>query len=287
MTSDFSGQGSGDSEHDADSKPSEDSTWGQIFLKEFATAKTEEAKKPRDIVVNFPQGQKLTIRDLEPGTIVEVAAWKGKGLPGDEAVRMLFGANSPSDDEGSADNELTDEEGSDLSVSEMKSETVQVDQLNKDPSFDEAMGSRPTPHMIDHSLRRSRRAGRTQGPRGVKEMMKRIAIIAGSIAVLAGIVLGLRVGNLLYFEHPSSGVSTGLGGASTAVFAVNPGGDIVAGSTVVAMVDGEKVAVSVIQMAEEKLLVSGGSGQRVIEVPDVIGRVVFVVPFIGYLAGAF
>lgn len=267
-----------------DSEISKANTWGHIFLKEYAAAKTEESKKPRDIVVNFPQGQKLTIRDLEPGTIVEVAAWKGKGLPGDEAVRMLFGANSPGDDENS------DEESSTLGDSpewEPQSQVVKVDQLNKDPGFDEAMGSRPTPHMVDHSLRRSRRKNGGARTLGGQEMVKRGAIFFGVILVLTGIIFGLRASNVLYFEHPSSGVTTGLGGANTAVFAVTPGGDLEPGSTIVALLDDEKVAVTVIQMAEDKLLVSGGSGQRVIEVPDVIGRVVFVVPFIGYLAEAF
>ena len=269
-------------EYEQNSKPADEGTWGHIFLKEYATAKVEESNKPRDIVVNFPQGQKLTIRDLEPGTIVEVASWAGKGLPGDEAVRMLFGANSPS-----ADDEDHNEDQANSSPPDMQSQTVRVDDLNKDPAFDETMRSRPTPHMAEQSFRRSRQNRKARKSRSLAKSTRRAAIAAGSLVVLAGIVLGLRFGNLLYFEHPSSGVSTGLGDANTAVFAVNPGADIEIGSTLVAVVDGEKVVVSVIQMAEAQLLVSGGSGQRAIGVPDVIGRVVFVIPFIGYVAGAF
>ena len=118
-------------------------------------------------------------------------------------------------------------------------------------------------------------------------MVRRIAWSAGIIFVLVAMVFGLRVTNILHFEHPSSGLKTGLGDADSSVLAITPGGDLEPGSTIVALIDGEKVAVSVIQMAEDKLLVSGGSGQRVIAVSDVLGRVVFVVPFIGYLAGAF
>ena len=266
-----------------DSQISETNTWGQFFLKEYATSKAEELKKPRDIVVNFPEGQKLTIRDLEPGTIVEVAAWKGKGLPGDEAVRMLFGANSPGDDEPSQQDVIQ----GNSSEFEPQSEIVMVDQLNKDPGFDEAMGGRPTPHMVDHTVLRTRRNSRGEKTRKERRMVKRIAWSAGIIFVLVAMVFGLRVTNILHFEHPSSGLKTGLGDADSSVLAITPGGDLEPGSTIVALIDGEKVAVSVIQMAEDKLLVSGGSGQRVIAVSDVLGRVVFVVPFIGYLAGAF
>ena len=267
-----------------DSEISQTNTWGQVFLKEYATSKAEELKKPRDIVVSFPEGQKLTIRDLEPGTIVEVAAWKGKGRPGDEAVRMLFGANSPGDDEPSSQDELSHDNSYEFV---QDSEIVMVDQLNKDPGFDEAMGSRPTPHMVDHTVIRTRQNSRGEKTGRREGMVKRIAWSAGIILVLVGLVLGLRATNILHFEHPSSGVKTGLGDANSSVFAITPGGDLEPGSTIVALIDGEKVAVSVIQMAEENLLVSSGSGQRVIVVSDVLGRVVFVVPFIGYLAGAF
>lgn len=66
---------------------------------------------------------------------------------------------------------------------------------------------------------------------------------------------------------------------------MNPQADISPNSTVIVEIDGGLMMVGVAQVGGDQLLVSLGDGQKIVPQKDVVGRVLFVIPFVGYLFG--
>jgi hypothetical protein len=116
-------------------------------------------------------------------------------------------------------------------------------------------------------------------------MWKRLGITAGVILLIAGIVAGLRLTGIAYFEHPDGGLTGGLGSAESTFVAISPGAAIESNASVLVAVDGENLVAGVIEVGADEVLIFTGDGQQVVTSDDVLGRVLFVVPFIGYLAG--
>lgn len=65
---------------------------------------TEVNKNPdAPLVVDLPDGQKLMVGQLPPGTVVEIATWRGTSRPDSRTTRLLLGVSSN-------ENELQEEE---------------------------------------------------------------------------------------------------------------------------------------------------------------------------------
>jgi hypothetical protein len=73
-------------------------------LLEQALKEATEIKTP-ELTIDLPHNQKLTIGQLKPDTIVEIATWKGSGAPDENSVRMLIGASLQNGAEIAAENE--------------------------------------------------------------------------------------------------------------------------------------------------------------------------------------
>lgn len=234
-----------------------------------------QAPEQTELTVDLPEGQKLTLKGIEPGTIVEVASWSGKSGPTDSAIRMLFGASAPEPDQ------TLDESGpkSQKNPAEEAVDVVPTDGLVH------ASGVEGTLHPEDSAIySNSRRQSVPQKSTKWKKVLKRIIFFSLGVLLLIGTVLGLRATDILYFVTPDSGLSTGLGGANTSIAAVNPQAHSSPDSTIIAEVDGRYVMVGVAEVGEDKLLVFTGSERLVVPIEDVIGRVIFVIPFLGYLS---
>ncbi len=219
-----------------------------------------------EIVVELARGERLVVRGIEPGVIVEVAAWSGTEAPGDSAVRMLFGAGRTVE------------------------ETTSIRSLNEEPS---PVGSNNpgnpqkdvrTLDSIDYPmasvgdiefLQQQRRA----------QMLRRLIWTLSSIAVIAAIIVGLSAANLVRFVHPDSGLTNTLGAADTTIAVVGPTVDLEPESSVLFMDSSNYVLGGVVAVAEGSSLVYTGQGQATVKREDIIGRVLFVIPFIGVLAG--
>ncbi len=245
------------------------------------TGETSATSKPREhteLTVDLPQGQKLTVKGIEPGTIVEVASWSGKSGPHEGAIRMLFGASDQGEEESRGDESA----GSHSDSATGTIEAIPAEGLTEETGVNQIM------HPRRADLQRDRRGDysldQVNGGMWVK-LMKRSFVALGTIGLLVGAVFGLRAAEILYFVHPQSGLTTGLGGAETSIAAVNPRADMAPNSTVVVDIDGSLVIVGVSQVGGNDLFVFNGSGQSVVSQDDVVGRVIFVIPFLGYLAG--
>jgi hypothetical protein len=65
---------------------------------------TEVNKNPdAPLVVDLPDGQKLMVGQLPPGTVVEIATWRGTSRPDSRTTRLLLGVSSVANDEQEAE----------------------------------------------------------------------------------------------------------------------------------------------------------------------------------------
>ncbi len=238
----------------------------------------DQANERTELTVDLPQGQKLTLKGIEPGTIVEVASWSGKSGPHDGAIRMLFGASGQEEEEETLlDPDRTG--GADHASGSL--DVVSAEGLTDATGVDDVL--HPRESALYSSTRKRNSTSRSEKRRN---LVKRISIFIGGLLLLVGAVFGLRAADILYFVSPDSGLTTGLGGAETSIAAVNPRADISPDSTVIAEIDGRLVMVGVAQVGGDEILVFTGASRLVVPKEDVVGRVLFVIPFLGYLSGS-
>jgi outer membrane murein-binding lipoprotein Lpp len=57
------------------------------------------------LVIDLPDGQKIVIGKMQPGSVIEVATWRGTGRPDSRTNRLMMGMNS-----GGATNPVTEAE---------------------------------------------------------------------------------------------------------------------------------------------------------------------------------
>ena len=58
---------------------------------------TRDSQPP--LVVDLPDGQKLVVGDLDPGTVIEVATWRGTGRPDSRTNRFMLGVSTNEEEE--------------------------------------------------------------------------------------------------------------------------------------------------------------------------------------------
>jgi hypothetical protein len=50
------------------------------------------------LVLDLPEGQKLVVGNLDPGTVIEIATWRGTGRPDSRTNRMMLGVSYDEDE---------------------------------------------------------------------------------------------------------------------------------------------------------------------------------------------
>jgi hypothetical protein len=71
--------------------PSVDEPFGDAAILDISDGiRTQEGEGGLEI--ELPQGQRVTIGALPPGTVLEIISWQGTGAPGREASRLILGA---------------------------------------------------------------------------------------------------------------------------------------------------------------------------------------------------
>jgi hypothetical protein len=124
-----------------------------------------------------------------------------------------------------------------------------------------------------------------QEKRNSHRVIRRIVIAVASVAVVAGAITALNVTGIAEFHRPDSGITTGLGPASSSIAVVNNSVDIVSSSTVLITRGEDSILAGVAEVGDGSLVVFDETGQFTVARDDVQGRVLFVLPFLGYLGG--
>lgn len=246
-----------------------------IDVKPVANQPLVVGTQSSEMIVDLPQGQKFTLRGMSPGTIIEIASWSGSGSPDEGAIRMLFGATRDTKFE-PYPVDLPDVE------IQAGDEVVNLPpkKLRKDGAVSSLLSEESAAELTQEQLEQIKR-------QKMKRRLIGVSVFLGSVALLIAAIFGLRAANLIYFEHPTRGITTGLGGAETAIAVVSPGAALDISSTVIAEYEGEKILAAVTAIEAGQALLITGAGQIVVPIEDITGRLLFVLPFLGVVVGWF
>lgn len=278
----------------------ETSSWS---LLEQALKEATEIKTP-ELTVDLPHNQKLTIGSLKPNTIVEIATWKGTGVPDENSVRMLIGASLQNGEEmiaessaGQLDESVEIVEPQELVISEDASAITPTRAESFDVPRTLPLGGPSTQkawNMIQTlaSKPRSNAPTEFQKEMGRKAMRKNIVkrtwrfraiSSAAALTAVALIIGGLNVGGFLAFTHPQVGPDLPFGNANSALTAIVPGSQPSMGDLAIATISGVRNLVRVDAVNESVYTVSTMAGQSQITEAELDGKISFLIPFMGYL----
>ncbi len=228
------------------------------------------------LVEDLPDGQKLVVGNLDPGTIVEVATWRGTGRPDSRTNRLMLG--------------VTKEE---TSAQPQIPQYVASETQEAQSGFEEGIQPERT-GIIYSNLNPVRETGQIATLERIEtkdNSVRKRVLIAGatisSIALLAYVLFGV---NGLQFARPSAGIGTSLGGASTAVVVIKPNSDLIIGKSVIADIpnSSQNPVIAVVAAIDTKAVLLGTeSGYSQVRPELVRGKIVAVLPFVGTVINFF
>lgn len=225
---------------------------------------SQESQPP--LVVDLPDGQKLVVGNLDPGTVVEVATWRGTGRPDSRTNRLMLGVTNA---EGAPQQKQVEAPAYVESTAAVRTGII-YSELN------------PGAQKTDMA--------RISQSKPARSRKKLFATIAGSVAIVSLLVtlfvwpLGMRV------AHPQTGAGTALGGASSTLVITRPIGELKTGQNVIADLPGQEFnpAIAVVSaVSGENILLSTGTGFSQVEPLNVRGSIFIVLPFIGKIFDLF
>jgi len=290
-------------------------SWSLI---EQALKEATEIKTP-ELTIDLPHNQKLTIGQLKPNTIVEIATWRGTGAPDENSVRMLIGASLQNGEEMAAENSKIENVIEAMEAEEYVAEVAEpvVDQRpmwswpELETKVDEAMASiaevkekslpasvggpaTPTAWELVQKMEQERQLEKQtqfQKEMGRKQMRKinskktvnfRLLSIFGPLVAIALIIGGLNVSGILAFDHPQVGPELPFGASTSSLVAIVPHAEPAAGEFAMATLDGKRNLVRVESLSGSDFVVSTMAGQKVIPANVLDGKMSFIVPFLGF-----
>lgn len=222
------------------------------------------------LVVDLPDGQKLILGQIEPGTIIEVATWRGTGRPDSRTTRLLLGTSV---------NE------------ENKPKAVRAPEKNIDESNYSVFAPRKSHAEIASEITGEIPVVKKElvkGRHGVapkktlKKTLTRISLTAASIATFFVLIASNGVIN---FQTVEMGITTSLGGPESIVALTQKTSNIKSGDVVVIELPSTgnptNLLAKVSELTSSKAILQANGIQYEIPNPNVKGKVRLVIPFIG------
>ena len=269
-------------------------------LLEQALKEATEIKTP-ELTIDLPHNQKLTIGQLKPDTIVEIATWKGSGAPDENSVRMLIGASLQNGAEMAAENEaaaaaVVADAVADVVEAVSPSQPEAITAIAAQESQTPPLGGPSTPsawEMVQKLEAERTKPTQTEFQKelGRKELRKmtvkksskfKLFASLGSFASIVLIVAGLNIGGFLAFDHPQVGPELPFGPATNSLVAIVPNTPANIGDFAMATIDGQRNLVRVDGIGTNSYTVSTMAGSQVITGEQLDGKMSFLVPFIGF-----
>ena len=231
------------------------------------------------LVVDLPEGQKLVVGNLDPGTVIEVATWRGTGRPDSRTNRLMLGVSTNEDENMPRSRSLPPVE----SVRQIQAPVEQTSQT--------ATQQPERTGIIYSNLNPTRDAGQLAKVENKdvksKNVLKRVLIASGSVSTMAVIAFVLFGVIGLQFAHPGAGLGTSMGSANTSVVLINPNAELVVGKSVLTDLPNtnENPTVAMVAAVNEKaILLATDTGYAQVRPELVRGKVVMLLPFIGAIA---
>jgi hypothetical protein len=234
------------------------------------------------LVLDLPEGQKLVVGNLDPGTVIEIATWRGTGRPDSRTNRLMLGVSTNEDEEMPRKRSLPPVEN----VGEVEQPVQEISQSSAQQSVpSERTG------VIYSNLNPTRDAGQLAKiepqVKKNKNILKRVLIASGSVSTVAVIAFVLFGVLGLQFAHPAAGLGTSMGAANTSVVLIKPDAELVVGKSVLTDLPNtnENPTVAVVAAVNEKaVLLATDSGYAQVRPEFVRGKVVMLLPFLGAVA---
>lgn len=268
---------------------------------------SRESQPP--LVVDLPDGQKLVVGNLDPGTVIEVATWRGTGRPDSRTNRFMLGVSSNEDEGIPAKRALP--KPVEISNLSQPSEQVLIDTQAALNGYGE-LGQQIS-HQIPESISSTLQTNNAQVATGViyanvnpqtnQRAVSKIedkpswfykhrskVFIGASIAGIISLCVAMLGPVGLRFSHPVSGAGSALGSANSSLVVVKQIQNYSIGDSVVSDLISPKpspVVAIIAQINDRAILLSTETGYVQIRPELLHGKVVAVLPFIGQIANLF
>lgn len=225
----------------------------------------DEVSSEAPVIVELPDGQRLYVKDVPAGTVIEVASWRGTGAPADDTVRLLVGV----DNTGAVS--TTASTGSAHSTADAADAATVADAINAVDSSGE---------LLTRAGARRSRAGQERPRRGWR---RSLIITLGSLLAVAGVLVTIFAFTPLRLVHPLDGAETGFGPVSSVLVVAVHGQRPAAGQMVIARVNNRPFMGRVTALAPQQVLLQTATGYAQVNDSDVSGVAVAMIPYLGYL----
>jgi hypothetical protein len=231
------------------------------------------------LVVDLPEGQKLVVGNLDPGTVIEVATWRGTGRPDSRTSRLMLGVSTNED------------EGLPRTRSLPPVESVREIEAPIEVAAPDASGQSERTGIIYSNLNPSREIGQLakieKDDKKPKKTLKRVLISTASLVSVSAIAFVLFGAMGLQFAHPGAGLGTSMGAANTSVVLINPGAELSVGNNFLTDLPNksDNPTIALVQAVNPKaVLLSTDTGLAQVRPELVRGKVILYLPFIGAVA---
>lgn len=235
---------------------------------------------PSPLVIDLPDGQKLVISNLDPGTVIEVATWRGTGRPDSRTNRLMLGVSATVDEPSESELPHTKR----FSRSKNSSPQLHTVTSETEPNTFKAdvpvSYSLPVNNPVEEEIKHERALTHRISPRG---------FVKFGVSTLAGVLIfvGLIGPGQLRVAHPQSGVASSLGSAVHSLIILKQGSSAKVGDAVIADISDPKsspVLAVVNAVDKNNYLLATNSEQFQSLSEKIHGKVLFVIPYLGFFA---
>ena len=233
------------------------------------------------LVIDLPDGQKLVVGNLDPGTVIEVATWRGTGRPDSRTNRLMLGVS-----ESEKEIPVSEKAGAKRSIKnrDSKPRLQEVSLANEVEGLVSEKGSMSYTVSSSNSVSEQvQRRHVLSGRFNAKRIIKVCAITLAIVLVFAGLIGPGK----MRIAHPQSGVASSLGSAKNSLIIIRQGVKGKVGEPVIATVSDPKVSpvLAVVSAVDrDQYLLATNTGQFQSASRDIHGKVQFVIPYLGFFA---
>ena len=251
---------------------------------------SRESQPP--LVVDLPDGQKLVVGDLDPGTVIEVATWRGTGRPDSRTNRFMLGV-STNEDEGIPKKRSLPKQVEVTSEAPKQIEATAYANNFSQPQNEQFVGNQVATGVIYSNVNPDANTGQLVNREKQKEKSinyKKIATWALSLVLAVGLVFVLIGPVGFKFAHPKSGAGNALGSASSAIVVVKSLDTYSVGDSVITDLPNNQsspVVAIVAATSNRQILLSTDTGYLQVRTELLHGKVVAILPFFGQIANLF
>lgn len=232
------------------------------------------------LVIDLPDGQKLVISNLDPGTVIEVATWRGTGRPDSRTNRLMLGVSA------SEEEVPTSEKSQTKRFSRAQGATAQLRSVSSEMRSSEFQTSTPEPQPVpvDKSDDRMPEQKKTFGNWINLRGLVKFSAMALALTL---IFVGLIGPGKFRVVHPQSGVSSSLGSAVNSFVILRQGSGAKVGEAVIAEISDPKsspVLAVVNAVDNDNYLLATNTEQFQSNSKKIHGKVLIVIPYLGIFA---